>query len=204
MADSVLLMWNMALGLLANASEVKGENDNTTDANACRRFYAQARDRTLEDFAWPFAGKTTPLALVATAPNPEWRFAYRYPSDCLTARAIKSVTWNLRNPGPQQIIPYLIGADDTGSLIYCDLENASLLYTVQITDVTRYSPSFTDAVAFRLAFLIAPRVTGGDPSNLGEKALVKYEQAISAAQANALNEIQPDLQPQAEWIADRC
>lgn len=204
MADSVLQMWNLALGQLAIGTEVQDENENSANANACRRFYPQARDRTLEDFAWPFAGVTVPLALVATTPTPEWQFAYRYPSDCLTARAIKSATWDLRNPGPGQIIPYQLGADAQGTLIYCDLESASLLYTQAITDVTRYSASFTDAVAFRLAFLVAPRLTGGDPMKLGIRAQGLYQQAIGDAQANALNETQPDQPPNAEWIADRC
>lgn len=203
MADSVLQIWNLALGALANGSEVQSESDNSANANACRRFYPQALGRVLEDFPWPFAKTIATLGLVETDPTPEWGFSYRYPSDCVTARRIVSATDSLRNPGPAQIIPYQIGRDTTGPLIYCDLEDASLEYTSNGVDVTQFSASFTDAVAYRLASIIAPRVTGGDPSNLAAKAYQLYLAACSAAQANALNETQPDQAPAAEWISDR-
>lgn len=203
MTTSLAGIYNMALSHVGNSDEVQDPNENTPNANACRRFYEPARNRVLEDFGWPFAKKTAVLALVAADPTSEWSFSYRYPSDCIAARRIVSPTYSLRGAGPQAVIPYLIGGDDTGSLIYCDLETASLEYTQLITTVTRFTASFVDALSLRLAWLIAPRVTGGDPYKLGMRALQLYTSAIMSAQANALNEQQDDQAPGAEWISDR-
>lgn len=202
MAD-LLAMYNVALRAVANGVEVQNENENSAAANACRRMYPTARDQVLGDFPWPFATITAALGLVATRPNPNWLYSYRYPADCVKAQAIASVTWMTRNPGSGQIIPYAIGADTEGSLIYCDLVNASLTYTQRITEPGRFSSSLARAVAFQLAYLIAPSVTGGDPSRLGDRAYQLYLSAVSQAQADALNETQPDPQPDAEWISDR-
>lgn len=203
MSTSLVGIYNLALSHVGTSTEVQSATENTSDANTCRRYYEQARDRTLEDFAWPFAKVTAVLALVEATPTPEWLYSYRYPSDCLGARRIVSATLSVRNAGPAQIIPYLIGRDSQGLLLYCDLVSASLEYTQRITDVSQFAPSFVDALSFRLAWLIAPRVTGGDPYKLGTRAYQLYLQAIMEAQANALNEEQPDQPPDAEWISDR-
>ena len=203
MATDVLSIWNMALSTLGNSVEVQDENENSANANACRRFYEQVRDHVLEAFPWPFAKVIAALALVEADPTPEYYYAYRMPSDCVTPLRIVSATLNLRNPGPAQIIPYKIGRDSDGSLIYCDLENASLEYVQRVEDPTEFGPAFTDAVTFRLAWAIAPRVTGGDPYKLGDRAYQLSRQAIAEAAANALNDEQPDQLPDAEWISDR-
>ena len=208
MADSVAAIFNLALSHVGSSKEVQLDTENSADANACRRFYEQARDEVIEAFPWPFATVRATLGLVATDPTPEWSYSYRYPSDCLSVRRLGTTLTSFRNPGPQQIIPYKIGRDSQGQLIYTDVGTANygpaaLEYVQRITDVTQFSSTFVAALALLLASYIAPRVTGGDPLHLGAQALNRYRGAILTAQANALNDEQPDIHPDAEWVIDR-
>jgi hypothetical protein len=54
-----------------------------------------------------------------------------------------------------------------------------------------------------LAGYIAPRVTGGDPFKLGERAVRFYDYEISKAESAAINEEQPDQTPESTFITAR-
>ena len=192
---------NLALSNLGVGREIANiETENSQEANACRRFYDQARETTLRDFNWPFATKEVALGLVASNPTEEWTYSYRYPSDCLKLRRIFS---GLRNDTRQSRVPYKIVRDDTGKLIYTDQISASMEYTINETDASRFDQDFVMALSFRLAAYMAPRLTSGDPFKMGERAYKLYVYEITKAQASAANEIQDEEKPQAEWINDR-
>lgn len=193
-------IYNLALSHVGNAKECQSTTENTAEANACRRYYAQTRDEILEEFAWPFAKVTVALALVETDPTTEWAFAYRYPVDCLTFRRILSC---LRQDTRQSRIPYLMGRDDEGILIYTDAVNAVGEYTAVVEDTTQFAPTLVQAIAFKLGYYIAPRITGGDPYKLGNRAFQLYQQAMERAANNATNEEQPEELPDSEFTRDR-
>ncbi len=155
----------------------------------------------MRDFNWPFAKKFADLALVEEEPNDgEWGYSYRYPSDCLMTRRILTGD---RNPSRDTEAKFIEGADDAGSLIYTDIEDAGLEYTYLNEVVTRYPDDFVMALAMRLAAHIAPQVTGGDPFKLGLQCLQKYRLEIGMAVANSLNSQRPDEPPAAESIRAR-
>lgn len=215
MATDVLSVWNLALRHLGNSNTVASLTEASAEARACSAFYQQTQDEVLGDFPWPFATKTSLLALVQERPTPEWRYSYRYPVDCLSMRRILSTIGTTppppnilyvytRNPDLFQVIRFRIAADSAGSLIYADWPYAMAEYTMQITDVTRYSAQFVQAVALKLALYIAPSVTGGDPFKLGQRAAAMYQNILDQAQANALNEQFPDVAPDDDFIQARC
>jgi hypothetical protein len=59
------------------------------------------------------------------------------------------------------------------------------------------------ALSLLLASLAAPKITGGDPFKMGERALRLYTSEIANAKVNALNEEQPDQEPEAGAIRAR-
>src|SRR5438046_2758921 len=82
---------NMAISLIGIAKEIANlDSENSAEAKACRRFFANVRDTVLGDFPWPFATKFATLSLVQTDPNDDWGFSYNYPSDALKIRRILS------------------------------------------------------------------------------------------------------------------
>jgi hypothetical protein len=208
MPSSVEDIANQALSYLGVATEIANlSTDQSKEAAACRRFYEPTRDEVFRDFAWPFARKVANLALVAAPPdvdfngNSEWNYSYRYPADAIMIRRI--VNGISRIESTRTRIPYLIGQDDTGQLIYTDQVNAQVVYTKLLTDTSRYPPDVVDTIALFLAAKIGPRVTGGDQFKLSDRAAKMYEWRRSTAQANALNEMEPDREGESDFILSR-
>lgn len=199
---SVVAIANQALRHIGNSIEINDlEKENTAEANACRRFYAQARDEVTRDFPWAFARRTVALALVEENPTPEWAFAYRYPNDCLMFGRILGLT---RNEGTGQSVAYETASDgEGGQLIYTDYADAWGEYTSQLTDPTNWPPDFTQCVAMLIGSYIAPSVTGGDPYNLRDRTYKLYLTQVSIAQSNVLNEQQAESLPDSEFITER-
>ena len=192
---------NLALSHLGISKEIASlETEKSQEASAGRRFYETTRDQILRDFPWPFANVFAVLPLVEENPNDEWAFSYRYPSDCLLLRRIMS---GIRNDNRQSRIPYKIGKDSEGKLIYTDMESAKIEYTSLITEVSRFPVDFGMALSFRLAAYMAPRLTGGDPFKMGERAFKLYIVELTRAQASAVNEQQDEEAPQSEFIRSR-
>lgn len=201
MASSSTEICNLALSHLGIGKQIANvETERSAEALACRRYYATARDVSLRDFPWPFATTIRALGLVEEDPNSEWGFSYRYPTDCVKLRRILS---GVRNDTSQSRTPYKLARDSAGILIYSDMEDAEVEYTIRETIVGRYPPDFIMALSFRIAAYIAPSVTGGDPFKLGERALSLYTYELSKAEASGLNEEQPDQNPDSEFIRAR-
>lgn len=198
---SALTICNKALSVLGIAKPIASLTENSAEAQACNLFYEEVRDATLRDYEWPFTTKYADLVLDEEEPNDEWQYSYIYPSDCAGIRKILS---GVRNDTEDTKTPYEIGVNDSGAtVIFCDLQEAKLKYTKQVTDANRYPPDFILALSLHLASFIAPRITGGDKFKLGERSLVKYLSYIAAAKANAVNEINSDVRPESEFIRGR-
>lgn len=193
-------IWNQALSHLGHGKEVAITTENSAEANACRRFYATVRDTVLSEFPWPFTTKIADLALVEEDPTDEWAYSYTYPVDCLMDRRILSGS---RNDSRQTRVPYRVVASATGTaLIYTDMEDAQLEYTMKADEPTYYPADLRLAMSMLLASMIAPRVTGGDQYKLGPRALQLYDLFMQRVKARAATQGQVDEEVDAEWT--RC
>lgn len=191
---------NLALNHLGISKKIVSETERSAEANAMSDLYNTSRDKTLADFPWPFATAFINLSLVLTDPTTEWSFSYRYPSDCLAMRKILS---GVRNDDRQTRVPFKIGLDAQGILIYTDAVTAVAEYTMITDDVTRYPADFKMALSFLLAFYAAPRLTQGDPFKLGQRAFQMYGMEIRGAQSTSANEEAVDPYPESEFIRSR-
>ena len=192
---------NMSIGNLGIGKEIANlDTEQSQEASACRRYFDTARDASLRDFPWPFAGVNASLNLVETSPNSEWAYSYRYPVDCVMVRRI--MTGN-KNDNPNEREPYSIGKDDAGKLIFSDKASAEIEYTQQVIDSNFFSADFTIAFSFRLSAYTAPRLTKGDPFKMKTDMLAQYQAEIDTVRANALNEGQPTQDADSELIKVR-
>lgn len=192
---------NQALSHLAISKEISNlDTDRSEEAATARRFYDTALEDTLRDFKWPFATRIAALALVETDPNDEWDYSYRYPTDCLRVRRILS---GIRNDTRQSRVPYKVASDSQGILIFTDQEDAEIEYTVRFEDPQFYPSDFAMAFSYCLAYLMAPRITGGDQFRLGDRAFKLYQYQLSKAESNALNEEQAEEEPESQFVRDR-
>lgn len=188
---------SMALARIGQAKQIADlDSDQSAAGITCRLFYEPARDAVLADFPWPFAERTRSLALVTDGFSNEWRYAYRYPADCLRFRRIVG---HAREGAVR--LPYAVGGDASGRLILTDEPTAAGVYTERVTDTLRFPVLFESAVAWKLAVEIAPALSA-DPKWV-TRAEQQYELALSTAETRALNESADDPNPDAEWVRAR-
>lgn len=203
---------NAALLHLANKA-IRSLTDASEAAAACLLFYDQVRDEVLREFRWPFATRFAALTLVggtSTVPvTTEWGYSYRLPADCLAPRRILSGT---RRETRDDRVPFDTASDDSGGLLYTDQppvdatsttpQLPQLEYTALVAEA-RFPSDFTQALSLKLAFYVAPALTGGDPQKLGARAGQIYEAMLARSEYNAALERQRDPEPDSEFIRAR-
>ncbi|QPT15231.1 hypothetical protein I6G37_09940 [Serratia rubidaea] len=191
---SVVQICNVSLSRLGNSRVISSLSERSKEAAACNLFYEDCRDAVLADFPWHFATKRVALADLDIE-QPDWRFSYRYPTDCMRIISIVSPNGQ-RYVTPEMRVPYEVGSDTegTGRLILTDLPKAWIRYVSRVTDANMFGPEFCDALSWRLAAEINMQITGD--AGLGNRAEQKYQQTISAATTLSMNETQ---EPPAPW-----
>ena len=158
---------NVALAHLGDTGTVASIDppEGSAQAEHCARFYPIARDTLLELHDWNFATRRSTGAAV----QPEttaWAFAYAKPNKALKVFAVLPPTADadhtgaLGQPNPE---PFVVEVDNNGNeIIYTNIEDAVLRYTVRVTDSTRFSALYTETLTWKLAAMLAGPVIKGD------------------------------------------
>ncbi len=193
---------NLALGHLGISQTIASLTERSNEAAACNRVYLTARDLVLEDFPWPFAKKQAVLGLIEefSGATDEWRYSYQYPADAANIIRLLSGT---RNDSRQSRTPYKIFYGTSEKEIRTDIEDAIAEYTMRVDETARFPAGFVLALSYKIAELVAPMLSGGDPFKRGDLAAGKYRNELSKAQAMAVNEEQPEQDPESEMIRAR-
>lgn len=172
---SVVQICNMALSHIGSEARISSINppDGSVEAGHCATFYDVARTEMLEPGNWAFALRRTALAQT-TNPSTAWAYAYVKPADCLRAlrvlrpgAAVTVFTQDavLASPNDADSAEFEV----EGELLYTNQPDAVLGYTHDITDTTKFPPSFTSALSYLLAaYLAGPIVKGSEGLRLGD------------------------------------
>lgn len=188
---------NMALAHLG-AKSINSLTEKSEEAGVCRRVYPIVLEKSLRDFAWPFAARQVALAVVTESSTGQpWRFQYRYPSDAV--RIVGIVNPSTRLVMRDSVVPWRVIGDSAGQLILADQVNATVEYTALVTDTNRFPGDFVDALALLLAAYIAPKVTQGANVKLGNRAYEMYRVNLDTARTTAANEAAPDVEADSEF-----
>lgn len=181
---SIVSICNMALTNIGKEN-ISALSEATAEARACNQWYAHVRDVLLQVYPWRFAGKTQSLAQLTNDKPGAWRFAYARPSDCLKVRWLRQEysVFDPTNEADEIQHPY----DIEGSTIYCNLSPAFLRYTRQLTDPTKFSPLFIEALSWHLAVRLAMPLTR-DPKVRSDAFQLAMRMQGEAAVADA-NEV---------------
>lgn len=192
---------NLAISHIGTGKAISNlDTERSAEANVCRLFYETSKEAVLGDHHWPFSRKEAVLNLVEETPEGEWSFIYRYPSDCVDMRRIKS---GVRNDTLKSRIPFEISSDDSGKTIITDKEDAECEYTKNVNNSTLFSAEFVLALSFRLAAYIIPRLSGGDPFKAKAEMLAQYELELGRAKKKSMNEERTEQPPPTELIGTR-
>ena len=190
---------NMALFRIGHSQRIDSLSEASVPAELCKQIYPVARDLLLESWDWTFARKRVALAGVGDEPN-NWEYQYQYPNDCLKARYI--VLSGDRKPLASERVAYEVGYNTVNELkaIYCDLEDAELVYTAAVSNVALFTPSFCDALSWAIAKeLVTPLAKD---SKFVQLAGQQAELTLRTAQALDINESQEDY-PDSEFVTVR-
>lgn len=182
---SVVSICNLALTNVGKDS-ISAIDEASAEARACRRFFDQTLDVMLCSYPWTFARAALSMAAVENDKSGLWAYAYAKPADCLKIAGVR------REYAASQDVPYRSGFSFSsqsiglyelgGQNVYCNLSPAILLYTRRVTDPTKFTPLFVEALSWQLAARIAMPLTR-DPktrSDAWQTAQTMQAAAISA------------------------
>lgn len=200
---------NLALAHLGDSATVASIDppEGSAQAEHCARWYPIARDSLLEMQEWGFATTRALLAELVN-PFPQWRHAYARPSDCLKVLAVlpADASGDLANTIPGDSFfhgavsalcttytsqPFITESDAaTGNqVILTDQAGALVRYTRLVTDTSKFSPLFRDALAWYLAgYLAGPVLKGETGINVGRAMKAEALALLSTAAVSSANQ----------------
>lgn len=161
--------------------------DNSPEARACSVAYDSNRRDELRKHPWAFAIQRVVLAPDTTAPAFDFTYQFTLPTDCL--RVLRPATANL---------DWMI---EGRKILTNDGTTLNLRYISDVTDATRWDPSFYNVAAAGLAIDICERLT---QSNQKKQGLISdYNDAVRTARRMNAFEVGPTDAVDDNWLLAR-
>lgn len=136
---------NMAIGWVGG-TPIMSFGDDSVEAELCSVAYEPTRDWVLEQREWTFAGARAMLSSpLVEAPAFEYTHAFQLPTDLLVVRKVTDDPLSMRN----------IDYTKEQRTILANVAIVYLKYTAKVTNEAMFSPSFTYALAHKIAAVIA-------------------------------------------------
>lgn len=158
---------NLALSHLGDEANISDFQEGSANADHCRMFYPIARDVLLEMHPWTFSMRRITPALLSDMPPSMWAYAYALPTD--VSRAITVLPPGEDDECEQKFI--LETQADGTRILLTNQQDAILRYTVKITDTTKFSALFVDALGWLMASYVAgPLIKGQEGVKAGRDA----------------------------------
>tara|TARA_R110002153_G_scaffold230883_2_gene384143 strand:+ start:1141 stop:3990 length:2850 start_codon:yes stop_codon:yes gene_type:complete len=148
--------------------------ESTTDpvAVVMNDQYDHALELLLEEHRWNFAAKRVALTKLSTAPPFGWDNQYALPADLIRLKDVNGEDVEASSRLFELEANNLLTNDDT----------VTITYVAKITDTNLYSPSFVEALSFKLASITCGRLTGD--TELAIALDKQYNYALSKAVHN--------------------
>lgn len=185
-------IYNMALSHIGTTATVQDKAERSVERITCSRFYETARDALLsyKSCDWRFAETSVLLADLGNPPT-NWLYQYAFPNDCI--RPMYIVIPGLPAPRDDQRLIFHVASGSSGRVILANQPEAELRYISRLTEAERYHAPFVEALALRLASMIAMPLV--KEKTLRDELMNLSEQAIQVAMAFELNQAQPEQEP---------
>lgn len=213
---------NLALAYLGDSATVASiaPPEGSAQAQHCARFYPMALSLMLEAHEWNFITKRVALALLTSPYTDQWKYAYQLPSDCNTlisvipARCYPGlvVPWAAWD----QVLPFESSERERWRdfQIEVDSSNRQVILSNVCDAIARYASTqvqpgmfpalFTDALAWKLASMLAGPLLKGDVGAAESKRCLQASAAIAAqAMSQDANQRHDAPRPEPVWMRDR-
>lgn len=191
---------NLAISHLGVGKEIANMTERSQEASSCNRYFDIALNKVLEDFNWSFVKKTQVLNLISEEYSNDLKYSYRAPSDCLKVVKILS---GLYNESVHEQVYFKTAKDDQGKIIITNQPLAEVEYIEDTEDINLLPSGFALALSYKLAELIAPRLSKGDPYKNKRELRAAYEDEIETAKKNDANQQPKKPEPESEFIKAR-
>jgi hypothetical protein len=199
MAQDVTSIYNLALSNAGINVTVSNPAERSPEAEKCRLHYDTVRDYVFGMAHWPELKAYSRLALTSTRnenvdwvntdPEPGYKYAYAFPSDCVHPRHLSDYS------------RFTTGTDGSTRQIFTNEEKAILFYSARKTDPSLWSNSLYTAVHTALSAAIVAQLTGKNTrvKLLNERA----NSTIAAVRAVSAREDQQVMTSIPTWISAR-
>ncbi len=188
---------NLALSALGDSATVASLNppEGSPQAERCAKFYPLARDSLQEEFIWSFCIRRKQLALISAWEGSQWAYAYAVPAEMLRPLSVVTVgssSDQVSDGGFQDGMPFALEARNTGQvegrqtaqmMLLTNCPDAELRYTVKVSDTTKFTAKFVEAVYWKLASMIAGPVLKGDAGVKMTQSCLQVAMAIAGEAA---------------------
>jgi hypothetical protein len=168
---TAIAICNLALGHIGRAS-INALDEKSSEARECAKFYEHARDTLIERSMWTFARRRAALAQVVNDAPERWAYAYALPGDSTGILYIVPEFDVRNNPLP-------IDFEVKSGRLYTNVSPAIAEYKIDVTDPSKFSAMFIDALSFHLASYLARPLTKS--SRLVQEMKQEATTAISLA-----------------------
>lgn len=199
MATDQVTIFNLALTAAGINERVASPTEASPEAETCLLWYDVVLDKVLRAAPWPAARTVKRLALIkerdfsanwtAEDPEPNWRFAYAYPTDLIR---------------PQYLVnyqPFTTGRTNSKRSVLTNVASAMLVYTAQSPNIGQWDSGFKMAVIHALASSITMPLTAKN-----DRVRMNFELAnnyILEARLEAANQSDNQLEALPDWIEAR-
>lgn len=187
---------NLSLSYIGDVGGVTDvePSDGSTQADLCARYYPMARETLLDLHRWNFQTKRAAL-VESDSESDNWLFAYELPPDMLAA--IDVLPAGLGTSEEDGIRPdeevaallasqrrFAIELDEDGEmLLWTNTEDATLLYTAYVIDPQAWPPLFVQALAWKLAAMLAgPLLRGTEGARMATHCEQMFDSYLGKAQ----------------------
>ncbi|RLA00790.1 MAG: hypothetical protein DRQ45_06885 [Gammaproteobacteria bacterium] len=179
---SPVSIFNIALGWLGE-SAITSFGDSSDSAQLGKNNYNDIRDTVLEEVSWTFAVKRIEPARIATKPLYGFSAAFQIPPEVLRVLTVSDASTSGGSAdrydtgqGGESKIPWNREGD---KILTNTAERIYMRAIVRITDPNKYSPSFIQALAARIAADICIPLTQDEKVQTNMEAL--YQRKLAAA-----------------------
>ncbi len=146
MAESDVEIVNYAFTMLG-VKRINSLEEDTEQARSANAVYTLVRDMCLSEHEWNFATQRVSLgSALSDTPLFDYDYQFSLPNDCL-----RVIDTNLNVNDPWKV---------EGRVLLCDSSSVYIKYVKKETSPTKYSSSFVEYFATRLAEKLAFPLTG--------------------------------------------
>ena len=192
MATSEVQICNSALIKLGIKTIIDFE-DASNQARVCKHQYPIMRDEVLASHPWNFAIKRVQLARLSSTPAFGWDSEYQLPVDCLRVLHPSRREFELSD------IPFVV---EGRKLLRNGTDSPlNVKYIAKETDVSKFSPQFSEALSLRLAADFGYALVQN--RSISEYFMALFEQFMSRARSADAQEGTPEGVEADVWIDAR-